>query len=146
MQPPTAYASYPACVSVSIIKPTFFGNAMIILPAPYLHSISLICLSPIYQLMRRLAAADADPRNFLPVVKRHTSCGCRKIFFYFIFTRLFAAPHTADKALFVKNRFRKLLIIVRVVDVRVPVRFCTRKHIMLNGFQQLFHLCFQFIQ
>ena len=70
MQPPTAYASYPARISVSIIRLTFSGNISFI----------LICLSPIYQPVRRFAAAYADGGNLLLIGKRHTARRSRKIF------------------------------------------------------------------
>ena len=84
--------------------------------------------------MRRFAAAYADRRDFLLVVKRHTARRRSKIFLQLILTFLAFTPHAPDKSRFILNHICKFFVIVGIIDMLVSVRLCPFKQILLDGF------------
>ena len=97
--------------------------------------VGLVCSAPVNHVLRRLAAAYADIRDFF-LFKRNTSAGCCCSFLDGILTGLIAAPHCFNEAGCFVDDFFKFIHCFCNVGSGFTVFGCFFQHIFVNFIQK----------
>src|SRR5699024_7035278 len=135
--------THPPTIKAS--NPWFSRTRKIFSALTGMVSFILICSSPVYHLLRRLAAADADVADML-LFKRHTSGCCLNVLFDLIFTFSGTAPHGFYESRFCVDKFFKLVIVFRRIGMAVAVGSGSLQHVFLHGIQYFLYFCRKFFK